>query len=562
MAQKLQINRRKSSLRKRDDAGYRPKASKKHTVTGRKQRIARKKGAEAIQKRRRKRKMTKRQFILKKKIELIDAMDDKTLRKFLSMSKKRQDQFIYKTLFADGYYKYRPEGGMDQIQRVSKIRYEDVKAADITVMQKLKERTAAKAVNKAAKAPMLTVAAARGMAKEEASEQLDTATAYVKRKTASEAVKASAVGGKYALTHAPVLDRFFMALSRLTAKASAWFAALLAPLAVPFIGIIITLMYFIMVLGAGTHAYYQQQTQHAALSAEVLAYYDTVVIYAEKHGIPDFVNLALAMMMQESGGRGTDPMMCSESPFNTRYPNTVGAIQDPEYSIDVGCQTLAYALNNAGCTDPADLDGIKLALQDYNFGNGYARWALNIYGGYSLENANEFAAIQAASHGWSSYGDVNYPDHVLRYYSYGGLTSGTPGANGWCWPTNVSTITDTYGYQDWRGGIHNGIDIGASMGSPIYAAAGGTVWIAGWSNSAGNWIVLEHGDGVKTVYMHASELYVSAGEAVHAGQVIAAVGSTGNSTGPHLHFGVMINSSYNSYDGTWVDPMLYVLPDS
>lgn len=151
---------------------------------------------------------------------------------------------------------------------------------------------------------------------------------------------------------------------------------------------------------------------------------------------------------------------------------------------------------------------------------------------------------------------------MLRYYSYGGLTSGTPGANGWCWPTNVSTITDTYGYQDWRGGIHNGIDIGASMGSPIYAAAGGTVWIAGWSNSAGNWIVLEHGDGVKTVYMHASELYVSAGEAVHAGQVIAAVGSTGNSTGPHLHFGVMINSSYNSYDGTWVDPMLYVLPDS
>ena len=58
--------------------------------------------------------------------------------------------------------------------------------------------------------------------------------------------------------------------------------------------------------------------------------------------------------------------------------------------------------------------------------------------------------------------------------------------------------------------------------------------------------------------MHASELYVSAGQTVSAGEPIAAVGSTGWSTGPHLHFGVMINSSYNGYDGTWVDPLQYV----
>ena len=170
--------------------------------------------------------------------------------------------------------------------------------------------------------------------------------------------------------------------------------------------------------------------------------------------------------------------------------------------------------------------------------------------------------MQAALHGWSSYGDTEYPGHVLRYYSSGSTTSfGLIGANGWCWPSDTALLTDTFGYQDWRGGNHNGIDIGASYGSSIYAASGGTVWIAGYSNSAGNWVVIEHGNGIKTVYMHASELYVSAGQTVSAGQPIAAVGSTGWSTGPHLHFGVMINSSYNGYDGIWVDPLQYVRAD-
>ena len=134
--------------------------------------------------------------------------------------------------------------------------------------------------------------------------------------------------------------------------------------------------------------------------------------------------------------------------------------------------------------------------------------------------------------------------------SYGG---------GWVWPSDTTMLTDTFGYQDWRGGSHNGIDIGASYGSPIYAAASGTVWIAGYSSSAGNWVVIDHGGGVLSVYMHASALYVSSGQYVSAGQSIAAVGSTGWSTGPHLHFGVMVGSS-GGYDGYWVDPLGYVSP--
>ena len=141
----------------------------------------------------------------------------------------------------------------------------------------------------------------------------------------------------------------------------------------------------------------------------------------------------------------------------------------------------------------------------------------------------------------------------------GSVSSSVPSASGWVWPSDTTYLTDTYGYQDWRGGLHNGIDIGASYGTPIYAAASGTVWIAGWSDSAGNWVVIDHGGGVLSVYMHASALYVSAGQTVSAGQSIAAVGSTGYSTGPHLHFGVMEGSS-GGYDGYWVNPLNYVSP--
>ncbi len=162
------------------------------------------------------------------------------------------------------------------------------------------------------------------------------------------------------------------------------------------------------------------------------------------------------------------------------------------------------------------------------------------------------AAQEAAASGSSNGGDSGYVADVSNAYkpSYGG---------GWVWPSDTTLLTDTFGYQDWRGGSHNGIDIGASYGSPIYAAASGTVWIAGYSSSAGNWVVIDHGGGVLSVYMHASALYVSSGQYVSAGQSIAAVGSTGWSTGPHLHFGVMVGSS-GGYDGYWVDPLGYVSP--
>ncbi len=90
---------------------------------------------------------------------------------------------------------------------------------------------------------------------------------------------------------------------------------------------------------------------------------------------------------------------------------------------------------------------------------------------------------------------------------------------------------------------HRGIDMALAQGSPVYAADGGKVYFAGWSGSYGNMVKIDHGNGMQTYYAHCSSLLVSAGQSVGRGDRIALVGSTGNSTGPHLHFEVIINGS-------------------
>lgn len=170
--------------------------------------------------------------------------------------------------------------------------------------------------------------------------------------------------------------------------------------------------------GSGSNSY-------TPVSAEVEAYEPLIRQYAAQYGIPEYVELIKAVMMQESGGQGSDPMQASECGYNTRYPNTPGGITDPEYSIDVGIQNLAACLSAAEVENPIDMEHIKLALQGYNFGNGYISWAKSSYGGYSYANAVEFSVTQAERLGWDSYGDTQYVSHVLRYYPYGrAFTSG------------------------------------------------------------------------------------------------------------------------------------------
>lgn len=163
---------------------------------------------------------------------------------------------------------------------------------------------------------------------------------------------------------------------------------------------------------------------YTPVSAEVEAYEPLIQQYARQHGIPEYTELIKAVMMQESGGRGNDPMQASECGYNTRYPNTPNGITDPEYSINVGIQNLAACLSAAEVENPIDMEHIKLALQGYNFGNGYISWAKTNYGGYSYANAVEFSTTQAERLGWDSYGDTQYVSHVLRYYPYGRAFTG------------------------------------------------------------------------------------------------------------------------------------------
>ena len=185
-------------------------------------------------------------------------------------------------------------------------------------------------------------------------------------------------------------------------------------ISVMIILIVVMLGVAISLFGSGSG-----NSSYTPVSAEVEAYTPIIRIYAQQYGVGEYVELIKAIMMQESGGRGDDPMQASESGYNTRYPHSPNAITDPEYSIDVGVQTIADSLRQADVESPIDMDNIKLALQGYNYGNGFISWARANYGGYTPIAAIEFSDMMAARMGWSGYGDKQYPAHVLRYYPIG-----------------------------------------------------------------------------------------------------------------------------------------------
>ena len=147
-----------------------------------------------------------------------------------------------------------------------------------------------------------------------------------------------------------------------------------------FIALIPMLMIFgvvAMMFDSGEHSLGTEP-----LSEEVIELSPYVFACACEHGLEEYTGLIKALIMQESAGRGTDPMQASECIYNTEYPNTPGGITDPEYSINVGIQYFKDCLELANAQGPDDLDGISLALQGYNFGSGYITWAIQNYGGH------------------------------------------------------------------------------------------------------------------------------------------------------------------------------------
>lgn len=131
--------------------------------------------------------------------------------------------------------------------------------------------------------------------------------------------------------------------------------------------------------------------------------------------------------------------------------------------------------------------------------------------------------------------------------------AGAASTAGWINPTPGACITSPYG--QWRGSYaHQGVDLGAGYGTPIHAATAGTVVSTTWNNGGGNMTVLGHGGGLYSVYMHQSRFGVSPGQQVAAGQTIGYVGSTGDSSGPHLHFEIQPSGVW----GSRVDPVSYL----
>lgn len=146
----------------------------------------------------------------------------------------------------------------------------------------------------------------------------------------------------------------------------------------------------------------------------------------------------------------------------------------------------------------------------------------------------------------------SYTPSTRRYTSLSSVAAPPPSAaapagSGYLWPTTVRRITQYFG---WR---HTGVDIGGPFGTPLYATKSGTVTKSqcGWNGGYGCYVLVDHGGGVKSLYAHASRLYVSPGERVSQGQTIAAMGSTGRSTGSHVHFEILVN-------GRKVNPFRYV----
>lgn len=222
----------------------------------------------------------------------------------------------------------------------------------------------------------------------------------------------------------------------------------------------------------------------------------------------------------------------------TEYQNTVETITNLEAQLEqeyADLQTLKETVENDKATVAAMMRQKESELAGLSDDIADAQSEADYYAAEIQAQEELIAAIKRAEAEKAAAGIVDNP------YSGGAFV----------WPCPSSTrVTSDYGTRvvptSGASSNHKGIDIGAAGGADIVAAADGTVKAASYSSAAGNYVMIDHGGGLYTVYMHASSLLVSQGQTVTAGQVIAKVGSTGISTGNHLHFGVSLNGSYVS----------------
>lgn len=347
----------------------------------------------------------------------------------------------------------------------------------------------------------------------------------------------------------------------------------LMPYIIP-VALILIGLFFLLVLVVGMLAGNDQSSQQIGdgtvvnvnLSETTLQWLDIVIRECNEQGVPELVPWVMAIIEVESRGLVPDVMQSSES--LGLPPNTLNA----EQSIRQG---VAYLRSAILLAQSLGIDDIWASIQSYNFGHSYLRWLANQGRTHSTDAAYIFSRdVVAPSLGnttgrtypyinavsvadgrtylfWNG-GNFHYSALVGQFVVQGG------GSGYFIWPTpGYTRVSSPFGPRPSPGGIgstnHGGIDIAAPMGARIVASASGTVTASGWNGGFGNMIIIDHGDGYRTLYAHNSQNHVTVGQHVTQGQVIGLVGSTGNSTGPHLHFEIHRN-------GVRVDPLIYVSP--
>lgn len=181
---------------------------------------------------------------------------------------------------------------------------------------------------------------------------------------------------------------------------------------------------------AGTFLFRRNHQEKLPINSSCESYRSQVEEVSAVYGMSEYVDLILALMMQESSGQGPDVMQAAEGAYNKRYPQVPNGIQDVSYSIECGIQELKYAMDKAGVTGPDDMENIRLALQGYNFGadvyfsyleeNGISSWSEKTSEAFArMASGNtprtEDNPLYETAGPWN-YGDQKYPEHVLRYY--------------------------------------------------------------------------------------------------------------------------------------------------
>ena len=295
----------------------------------------------------------------------------------------------------------------------------------------------------------------------------------------------------------------------------------------------------------------------ASLPETVMRWEEDVKNELKKYGKEQYTDLALVIIQLESGGRSeTIPDIMQSSESIGLAPNT---INNPKRSIEVGIKYLNSLIDKRA---QVGVD-IQTMIHSYNYGAGFMDYIKSkSKGTWSQELANSFSDMWKAKLGWSIYGDPSYVQKALKYLAINGDSvkfnvNFNLEEKQMAWPVpNHNYISSYYGNRihPINGGnsFHTGIDIPAPAGTPIIATADGVVSsVVNGTTGYGKYLIIDHGLGIQTLYAHNSKIMVTTGQTVKAGDTISLMGTTGASTGNHLHYEIRVNGQY-------IDPLSWL----